>query len=126
MCICWWDNSLKLNYFTKSLCLAQYMLWVSTVLKTLRWPLDDAFGVVLRRRDFVSLTLSTSLLFKQTSNLDSLYFLFFWYEFPYLFFGWTTKEMQLLVRDMDDLMFGANEMSICKQDLINDIIHLKC
>jgi hypothetical protein len=26
--------------------------------------------------------------------------------------------MQLLVRDMDDLMFGANEMSICKQDLI--------
>jgi hypothetical protein len=29
-----------------------------------------------------------------------------------------TKEMQLLVRDMDDLMFGANEMSICKQDLI--------
>ena len=30
-------------------------------------------------------------------------FLFFWYEFPYLFFRWTTKEMQLLVRDMDDL-----------------------
>jgi hypothetical protein len=26
--------------------------------------------------------------------------------------------MQLLVRDMDDLTFGANEMSICKQDLI--------
>ena len=26
--------------------------------------------------------------------------------------------MQLLVRDMDDLMFGTNEMSICKQDLI--------
>ena len=26
--------------------------------------------------------------------------------------------MQLLVRDMDDLMFGANDMSICKQDLI--------
>jgi hypothetical protein len=41
---------------------------------------------------------------KKRSNLDSLYFLFFWYEFPYLFFRWTTKKMQLLVRDMDDLM----------------------
>jgi hypothetical protein len=40
---------------------------------------------------------------KKRSNLDSLYFLFFWYEFPYLFFRWTAKEMQLLVRDMDDL-----------------------
>ena len=40
---------------------------------------------------------------KKRSNLVSLYFLFFWYEFPYLFFRWTTKEMQLLVRDMDDL-----------------------
>jgi hypothetical protein len=33
---------------------------------------------------------------KKRSNLDYLYFLFFWYEFPYLFFRWTTKEMQLL------------------------------
>ena len=40
---------------------------------------------------------------KKRSNLDSLYFLFFWYEFPYLFFRWTTMEMQLLVSDMDDL-----------------------
>ena len=40
---------------------------------------------------------------KKRSNLDSSYFLFFWYELPYLFFRWTTKEMQLLVRDMDDL-----------------------
>jgi hypothetical protein len=36
---------------------------------------------------------------KKKSNLDSSYFLFFWYEFPYLFFRWTTKEMQLLVRE---------------------------
>ena len=35
--------------------------------KTLRSPLDDAFGVVLRRRNFVSLTLSTSLLFIKTN-----------------------------------------------------------
>jgi hypothetical protein len=41
---------------------------------------------------------------KKRSNLDSLYFLFFWYEFP--------RHGRL------NDMFGANEMSFCKQDLI--------
>ena len=38
---------------------------------------------------------------KKRSNLDSIFSI--WYEFPYFFSRWTTKEMQLLVRDMDDL-----------------------
>ena len=55
--------------------------------------------------------------------MDSLYFLFFWYEFPYFFSSF------LQVNDKGNAvigtrygrhggMFGANEMSICKQDLI--------
>ena len=52
--------------------------------------------------------------------MDSLYFLFFWYEFPYLFFQVNDKGNAILGTRYGRLngMFGANEMSICKQDLI--------